>query len=367
MAKEAKKFNTGPLNWKEVDHTNRPFASASNVDQEELGCTREEFKKIGVQYAFPGLPAARTTSHPHYIHNLDNLIRFGGLFPPVHVHADIRRTRLLWATQVPDQGGLDHRACLGQHLPDERSEGQEDRPHEESEHHQERLVADPGGTRHRSLMINAERHYPRRRPRSWSSPTRMTGMMIPKMLEPMDNPSELWLQAGPQARPCLPLSAGGGELGAGCRRCHQHPERAPCSISRRQRASSRRSRTCPSIRTGPCRCANVPAVIVDAYGRHGRAAPRARLSSTFMKGIIKVGRWANEHKHAAAAILDKQTFYLDVENTDPGKHQGHRQVSSHGSPQNLDPAIEIGKDFMPSHGYIKNGFDVHEAGRTGVP
>jgi hypothetical protein len=25
--------------------------------------------------------------------------------------------------------------------------------------------------------------------------------------------------------------------------------------------------------------------------------------------------WANEHKHAAAAILDKQTFYLDVEDT----------------------------------------------------
>jgi len=34
---------------------------------------------------------------------------------------------------------------------------------------------------------------------------------------------------------------------------------------------------------------------------------------TFMKGMIRVGRWANEHKHAAAAILDKQTFYLDVD------------------------------------------------------
>jgi hypothetical protein len=30
---------------------------------------------------------------------------------------------------------------------------------------------------------------------------------------------------------------------------------------------------------------------------------------------IKVGRWSNEHKHAAAAILDKQTYYLDVEDT----------------------------------------------------
>lgn len=37
------------------------------------------------------------------------------------------------------------------------------------------------------------------------------------------------------------------------------------------------------------------------------------LVVTFMKGMIKVARWANEHKHAAAAILDKQTFYLDVD------------------------------------------------------
>ena len=60
MAKEAKKFSTVPLNWKEVYHTNCPLVSASNVDQ-ELGWTREEFKKIGVQYAFLSAPAARTT------------------------------------------------------------------------------------------------------------------------------------------------------------------------------------------------------------------------------------------------------------------------------------------------------------------
>ena len=52
-----------------------------------------------------------------------------------------------------------------------------------------------------------------------------------------------------------------------------------------------------------------------------------------MKGLIKVGRWANEHKHAAAAILDKQTFYLDVEDT----YQGIKDVDMvpNLSPQNL--------------------------------
>jgi ABC-type nitrate/sulfonate/bicarbonate transport system substrate-binding protein len=80
------------------------------------------------------------------------------------------------------------------------------------------------------------------------------------------------------------------------------------------------------------------------------------LAVTFMKGMIKVGRWANEHKRAAAAILDKQTFYRDVEDT----YEGIRLVDMvpNLSPQNL-VSVEIGKDFMFSHGYIKNNFDVH--------
>ena len=100
---ENTKLSTVPLDWKEVYYTNCPLVSASNVDQ-ELGWTREEYKKIGVKYAF--MRSVRENDwYPHYIHNLDNLIRFGGLFPPVHVHADIRRTRLLGVTHAPHEGG----------------------------------------------------------------------------------------------------------------------------------------------------------------------------------------------------------------------------------------------------------------------
>jgi len=58
--------------------------------------------------------------------------------------------------------------------------------------------------------------------------------------------------------------------------------------------------------------ANIPAVITCS---DVMAEKHPELAVTFIKGMIKVGRWANEHKHAAAAILDKQTFYLDVEDT----------------------------------------------------
>ena len=71
---------TVPLDWKEVWFTNCPMVSANNVDQ-ELGWCREEYKKIGVEYAY-FRHAPENNWYPHYIHNLDNLIRFGGLYPP---------------------------------------------------------------------------------------------------------------------------------------------------------------------------------------------------------------------------------------------------------------------------------------------
>ena len=89
------------------------------------------------------------------------------------------------------------------------------------------------------------------------------------------------------------------------------------------------------------------------------------LVVAYMKAMIKVGRWANEHKHAAGAILNRQTFYLDAEDT----YQGIKDVDMVPSLSAAEPgsAIKIGKDFMFSHGYIKNDFDVHEWARAGVP
>jgi ABC-type nitrate/sulfonate/bicarbonate transport system substrate-binding protein len=100
--------------------------------------------------------------------------------------------------------------------------------------------------------------------------------------------------------------------------------------------------------------ANCPAVITCT---DVMAKEHPDLVLAYMRAMIKVGRWANEHKHAAAAILNRQTFYLDVEDT----YEGIKDVDMvpNLSAQNL-AAIEIGKDFMLGHGYIKRDFDVHE-------
>ena len=87
------------------------------------------------------------------------------------------------------------------------------------------------------------------------------------------------------------------------------------------------------------------------------AEEHPELVVTFLKAMIKVGRWANEHKRAAAVILDRQTYYRDAEDT----YQGikHIDMVPSLSPQNL-AQIEIGKDFMLEHGYIKRDFDVQK-------
>ena len=76
-----------------------------------------------------------------------------------------------------------------------------------------------------------------------------------------------------------------------------------------------------------------------------------------MKGMIRAGRWANAHKRAAAVILNKQTYYLDEEDTYEGIK--HVDMVPNLSAQNL-ARVKIGKDFMLKHGYIKNDFDVDE-------
>ena len=91
MSTKERVSSTVPLDWKEVWFTNCPMVSANNVDQ-ELGWCREEYKKIGVEYAY-FRHAPENNWYPHYVHNLDNLIRFGGLYPPIHVQCRYPQNR----------------------------------------------------------------------------------------------------------------------------------------------------------------------------------------------------------------------------------------------------------------------------------
>lgn len=342
-----KQSKTIPLDWTEVYYTNCPLVSASNVDQ-ELGWTREEFKKIGVKYGF--LRSVRENNwYPHYVHNLDNLIRFGGLFPPVHVHADIRRTRLLGATQVYEGGCMLVRArddiyrmaeLKGKKIGLTKSLNtiKNDWWRIQEEQGIELMLRVNGMTRADVEIV--EFPYPD----DWYDKPEM-------LVDPMDNASELWLKRDHKHdlafRPLeTALEKGLVDAIYTQSKPFQHLQEATGKF----KAIEDLSRY-PDWTLQIC---NVPAVITCTVEM---AEQHPELVKTFIKGMIKVGRWANENKHAAATILDKQTFYLDVEDT----YRGIKDVDMvpNLSPQNL-AGIEIGKDFMLSHGYIKNDFDVHE-------
>jgi ABC-type nitrate/sulfonate/bicarbonate transport system substrate-binding protein len=344
--RKVSQFSTVPLNWKEVYYTNCPLVSASNVDQ-ELGWTKEEFKKIGVKYGF--LRSVRENNwYPHYIHNLDNLIRFGGLFPPIHVNADIRKTRLLGVTHVWEGGCMMVRArddiyrmteLKGKKIGITKSLNtiKNDWWRIQEEQGIELMLRLNGMTRADVKIVD----FPY--PDDWYD--------RPEMLEPMENPSELWLKRDHKHdlafRP-LEKALEKGVVDA---------IYTQSTVFQRLQEATGKFKAIEDLSRYPdwtLQVANVPAVITCT---NEMATKHPELVTTFMKGMIKVGRWANEHKHAAAAILDKQTFYLDVEHT----YRGIKDIDMvpNLSPQNL-VSVDIGKDFMLSHGYIKNDFDVTE-------
>jgi ABC-type nitrate/sulfonate/bicarbonate transport system substrate-binding protein len=341
------KLSTVKLDWKQVYYTNCPLVSASNVDQ-ELSWTKEEYKKIGVKYAF--LRSTRENDwYPHYIHNLDNLIRFGGLFPPIAVHADIRRTVLLGVTHAPHEGG-----CLMVRAKDDIY----------------RMCELKGKKIGLSKSMNRIKNdwWRIQEEQGIELMLRMNGMTRadvqivefpyaddwynnPAMLDPMENASELWLKRDHKRdlafRPLeTALEKGVVDAIYTQSKPFQHLQEATGKFAAIEDLSRY-----PDWRL---QVANIPAPITCS---DVMAEKHPELAVTFLKGMIKVGRWSNEHKHAAAAILDKQTFYKDVEDTYEGIK--HIDMVPNLSPQNL-ASVEIGKNFMLSHGYIKNDFDVNK-------
>ncbi|MGB5506792.1 MAG: hypothetical protein WBM70_08905 [Sulfurovum sp.] len=344
---ENTKFNTVKLNWKEVYYTNCPLISASNVDQ-ELGWTREEFKKIGVKYAF--LRATEKNDwYPHYIHNLDNLIRFGGLFPPIAIQADIRKTKLLGVTQVYEGGCMMVRAeediykmshLKGKKIGLSKSMNQ-------VKNDWWRIQEEQGI----ELMLKMN-DMTRADVEIVEFPYADDWYNDPSMLAPpMDNASELWLKRDHKHdlafRPLeTALLEGVVDAIYTQSKPFQHIQEATGKMKAIEDLSRYPDWT--------LQVANVPAAITCTAKM---AEKHPELVIAYLKGMIKVGRWSNRNKRAAAEILDKQTFYLDAEDT----YQGikHLDMVPNLSAQNL-ASVKIGKDFMFSHGYIKNDFDVNE-------
>ncbi|MGO6695251.1 ABC transporter substrate-binding protein [Rhizobium johnstonii] len=334
------------VDWNEFYYTNCPLVSPSNVDQ-EIGWVREELKKIGVAYKFLR-STVENDWYPHYVHNLDNLMRFGGCFPAIHVQADIRRTRLIGTTHVYEGGCMLVRArdpiykmrdLRGKKIGLTKSLNaiKNDWWRVQEEQGIELMLALNDMKRDDVEVV--EFPYPD----DWYDK--------PEMLAPMENPSELWLKRDHKHdlafRP-LELALLEGKVDA------IYTQTGPFQHIQEQTGKIKAIENLANYPDWTLQGANVPATctVSDvACEKH------PEVIVALLKGLIKVGHWSNRHKHAAAAILDKQTYYLDVEDT-------YRNILNVDmvpslSPYNLE-ALQINKDFMLSHGYIENDFDIYE-------
>ena len=346
MVIKGKTMRSVDVDWNEFYYTNCPLVSPSNVDQ-EIGWVKEEFKKMDIAYRF-----LRSTTendwYPHYVHNLDNLMRYGGCFPAIHVQADVRRTRLIGTTHVYEGGCMLVRArdpiyrmkdLKGKKIGLSKSLNviKNDWWRCQEEQGIELMLMMNDMTRDDVEIV--EFPYPD----DWYD--------NPAMLAPMENPSELWLKRDHKHdlafRP-LETSLLNGTVDA------IYTQTGPFQHIQEQTGKIKAIENLANYPDWTLQGANVPATctVTDVA-----CEEHPELVVTLLKGLIKVGRWTNEHKHAAAAILDKQTYYLDVEDT-------YRNIMNVDmvpmlSPYNLE-ALQINKDFMLSHCYIENDFDVYE-------
>ena len=346
MVIKGKTMKSVDVDWNEFYYTNCPLVSPSNIDQ-EIGWVKEEFKKMDIAYKF-----LRSTTendwYPHYVHNLDNLMRYGGCNPAIHVQADVRRTRLIGTTHVYEGGAMLVRArdpiyrmkdLKGKKIGLTKSLNviKNDWWRIQEEQGIELMLMLNDMTRDDVEIVD----FPY--PDDWYD--------NPAMLTPMENPSELWLKRDHKHdlafRP-LETSLLNGTVDA------IYTQSKVFQHIQEQTGTMKAIENLANYPDWTLQGANVPATctVTDVA-----CEEHPEMVVTLLKGLIKVGRWANEHKHAAAAILDKQTYYLDVEDT----YRGIQNVDMVPtlSPYNLE-ALQINKDFMLSHGYIENDFDVFE-------
>jgi ABC-type nitrate/sulfonate/bicarbonate transport system substrate-binding protein len=346
MTIKGKEMRSVEVDWKDFYYTNCPLISPSNVDQ-EIGWVKEELKKIGIAYKYLR-STVENDWYPHYVHNLDNLMRYGGCGPAIHTQADIRRTKLIGTTHVYEGGCMLVRArddiyrmtdLKGKRIGLSKSLNviKNDWWRFQEEQGIELMLRLNGMSRDDVEIVD----FPY--PDDWYDK--------PEMLTPMENPSELWLKRDIKHdmgfRPLeMPLLEGKIDAIYTQSKVFQHLQEQTSKVKAIENLANYPDWTLQG--------ANVPATMTvsDVACRE-----HPEIIVAMMKAMIKVGRWSNEHKHAAAVILNKGTYYLDAEDTYNGIK--HVDMVPTLSPYNLE-ALQINKDFMLSHGYIENDFDVFE-------
>jgi ABC-type nitrate/sulfonate/bicarbonate transport system substrate-binding protein len=318
---------------------------AGTVD-DHLGWTEDELRRHGARLDY-FRSAPENDFYPHYTHNLDGLFRYGGCIPSIHARADVRETLLLGLQWFWEGGGMLVRSGDDIHR-----------------------MADLRGRKigiSRSLNPIKSDYRRITEERGIESMLLLNGMSRddveivdcpfaddwydePEMKVPLERLSQLWrLRDVQKDLKHRPLEA---ELQAGVIDACFVTD--PFDTKYMESGTSKLIESLNRYPDWTHHVTNTPWALTctRTFADH-----HPELVTAYLKGMVRVGRWCNADRWAAAELLEKTDFYPPREVT----YESIKRVDfvPNLSPMNLR-AVAIEKDFMLSHGYIENDFDVRE-------
>ena len=323
----------------EVYYTICPVFNGANIAV-ELGWLDEEFKKVNAKAIYLRSLPDNQGWIPHYTHSLPNLFRDGGAIPTIQAKADLTNTKLIGLTGTQTGGQIVVRA--------------------QSDIWR---VADLKG---RKIGLN---HSLNRAKIDFVRGTAERGILVALALsglkrtevefvnvddaddhrfEPASKPSELWSQNSGRR-----LAANSAEVQA-------------LREGRIDAIYSHAARTEALVETGEFK-------VIEDLSRHPdwtlqvangpiTAAVNTEFAEqhpdvvvAYLRAAIRAGRWVNANRAAAASIFSRVTFQPSV--AAATKAIAQFDFVPNLSPKNL-AGIEIEKNFLRDHGYLKQDFDV---------
>ncbi|MFT4174623.1 MAG: ABC transporter substrate-binding protein [Rhodocyclaceae bacterium] len=321
----------------DVLYTICPVFVASNVAL-ELGLLDEEFRRVGARPVYLRSLPDNAGWLPHFRHSLPALFRDGGAIPTIWARADLTRTKLIATTFTTRAGQIVVRADADIHR-----------------------VADLAGRRFgltRSTLTEKIDFSRATAERGIELALQIAGLARQDVSivdlddtdatppAPASRPAELWASLhGHTAQDIVALSEGRVDA------IYSSPARTRALID------SGRYKIIEDLDNHPdwtLRVTNGPytnAVNADFADAH------PDIVVAFLRASIRAGRWINANRAAAADIFARTTTYRDAGQI-AGLIEDFDFVPSL-SRQNL-AGLRIQKDFLRSHGYVRNDFAIED-------
>lgn len=322
----------------EALYTICPVLNASAVAA-ELGWLDEEFRRVGAKGVYLRSLADNAGWIPHYTHGRPNLFRDGGAIPTIQAKADLTDTTLIGLTWGQTGGQILVHADSGIHrvadlrgrrigLIKSLNSAKIDFQRATAERGIELALALAGLSRAEVDIVDLEH-------------------ADDQSYAPAAKPSEVWGRA----------RAHFGHLAA---------DVAAIEAGTVDAIYSGDARAFGLVATGRYKVIEDLAQHADwtlqvANGPYTAAVNTAFAKAhrdvvvAFLRAAIRAGRWINEHRAAAADLFRRVTFYEDA-------RQVERIIADFDLVPNLSArnlaAIDIQKNFLISHGYVRNDFDV---------